>query len=257
MVGVKDLSRAPVGFVRTDVVVSVNDRALAVRGDGVGGPEGTVTVDHQARVPLADDEGVQQARQPPRDAARADVPGDVPGELLRRQAQRPQHARQAAPGVIAGHEKRRASVPARHLRGRRPSRGPGVALDMTESIALFRRGDVSPRSALGKTEISSPERRWRRSSRRGKTRSRLLRCYTLPPRGTAADDGRRSGRQRLRYEDFALESQDGDEQHSRRTEFVRRGQGICHDGEGSRARFGTRGGSPDVVSRDRVALGAP
>ena len=69
-----------------------------------------VAVDHEPRVALHDQMGVEMFRERLRDAGNADVPGDVPHQFALGQAEIAEHARDQPSVMVAGQQERRASA---------------------------------------------------------------------------------------------------------------------------------------------------
>ena len=71
-----------------------------------------VAVDHQPRIRLHDETGVQPVGQRPAEAGDADIPGDVARAVGLAQPEIVQPARDAPPGMIANQQKRRCAAAA-------------------------------------------------------------------------------------------------------------------------------------------------
>jgi hypothetical protein len=118
LVGLVDLGQppGPVGLRHADI--GRNGRSVADRRGQVRRVRLAVAVDHQPRIGLADETGVEARRQPLAGRGDADVPGDVAVHLGHRDAQIAERARNGPSGVIAQKQKGRASALVCHHNGR-------------------------------------------------------------------------------------------------------------------------------------------
>ncbi len=71
----------------TEMLVAGNYGAIADFRDKIGGVGMAIAVDHEPRGGTQNCRGIEDFRERFSDARRADVPGDVPGEFRRRQAE--------------------------------------------------------------------------------------------------------------------------------------------------------------------------
>jgi hypothetical protein len=83
VIGEKDLPSPRFNVRRSQVLVSRDESPLTVSGDGVWGGEWSIAVDHKSRIGLPCNESIKRGPQLLRNMARADIPGDMAGKLLR------------------------------------------------------------------------------------------------------------------------------------------------------------------------------
>ncbi len=90
--------------------IAGNCDAVALRRDGAFRPEGAITVNDQTRGAAQYRRRIQQTRQPAANLAGADIPGDMPAQLVRRQAQAAVFGRYVGAGMIADDQHRGLST---------------------------------------------------------------------------------------------------------------------------------------------------
>ena len=106
----------------------------------------SVAVDHQARIGLGDQRRIEGGGEAARDRLDPEVVGDVALEMLGRETEVAEHARQPPPGMIAREHERRVALRPLDLNGRRlvgldrltsahPSRGLGPRRSTMPMIA--------------------------------------------------------------------------------------------------------------------------
>ena len=109
MVGIEDRLPPRLGRLARKAFVAGDDGRFADARDRARRVGRTVAVDHQPRIALRDQMRVQMLRQRVGDAGNADIPGDMPRQLARRQPEIAEHARDQPAVMIAGQQERRAS----------------------------------------------------------------------------------------------------------------------------------------------------
>ena len=87
MVGIEDLSAPRLGGIAGEAFIAGNDGRFADARDRTCGVRRPVAVDHQPRIALRDQMRIEMFRQRVGDAGNADVPGDMPCQLVLRQAE--------------------------------------------------------------------------------------------------------------------------------------------------------------------------
>ena len=105
VIGLEDLARPGGALGRAQIAIAGNLRELAEGHDRALDRGIAVAVDHEARIDLADGEGVQRIAQEAGDGGGPDIPGDMALELGGRQAEIAQLSWQVPAAVIAGEEK--------------------------------------------------------------------------------------------------------------------------------------------------------
>ena len=106
MVGLEEFPVTLVPISRREIVIGGDPGALAQRGDRIGRPGRTVGVDHQSRIVVQDQEGVEPLGKLISQCRHPQVPAHVARTFLLRKAQILQTARNRPSGVVAGEQKR-------------------------------------------------------------------------------------------------------------------------------------------------------
>ena len=119
VIGLQDLARPGGALGRVQIAIAGNLGELAEGHDGAFHRGIAIAVDDEARIDLADGEGIQRIGQETGDGGGPDIPGDMALEFSRRQAEIAELSRQAPAAVIAGEEKGRGTVLMLDREGRR------------------------------------------------------------------------------------------------------------------------------------------
>ena len=109
VIGRENFARALLGVVRRQILVGKDRRSVACGYDRLGAAGRPVAVDHQTRIRLHDEAGIQPVGQVAADAGNADIPGDVPRAVGLAKSEIVQPARNAPPGMVANEQERRGA----------------------------------------------------------------------------------------------------------------------------------------------------
>src|SRR5258708_24837058 len=105
MIGIENLLPPYLGRLARERFIAGNHGRLAEARDRARGRERTIAVDHEPRIALRDQSRVELVRELLRDTRDADIPGDMPRQLVRRQPEIAERFWDQPPVMVAGKRK--------------------------------------------------------------------------------------------------------------------------------------------------------